>query len=344
MNLKTFLRTGALLILIGLVAACGQAGEEGTTASSEENAAGDVKTIKVANYFASDHPQNVALRETFKPMVEENSEGRLKVEIYDNSQLGGEEAFLEGVRNGTIEMVIAGMFLQNSEPKIGVVEWPFIIRDYDHAKKVLNGPIGEEIAQAFEQFGVKPLNWTANGFRVVSSNRAIESLEDFNGFRLRMPNIPNFISVGEALGASVIPLAISEVFTALEQGVIDGQENPYATLVHSRFYEVQSHVIETRHIFSPNIYLVNQAFWDGLGEDLQQVVAEAADAAAEEQWQLLIAQESEMKQYLQEQGLEIIEPDDAFRQEMVDAMQPVYEELFEKYEWAEDLYNRITQQ
>ncbi|GGK34417.1 hypothetical protein GCM10010965_29240 [Caldalkalibacillus thermarum] len=343
MILKAVLRVGCLLALIGLLTACGQTGEEGATESSESSAP-ETKTIKVANYFASDHPQNVALRETFKPMVEENSEGRLKVEIYDNSQLGAEEAFLEGVRNGTIEMVVAGMLLQGSEPKIGVVEWPFIFRDYDHAKKVLNGPVGEEIAQAFEQFGVKPLNWTVNGFRVVSSDRAIESLEDFNGFRLRMPNAPIFISVGEALGANVTPLAFSEVFTALEQGVINGQENPYITLVQSGFYEAQSHVIETRHIFSPNIYLLNQAFWDSLDPELQEVVAEAAAAAAEQVWELLIKQENEMKEYLKEQGLVIIEPDEAFRQEMIDAMQPVYEELFKEYEWAEDLYRRITEQ
>ncbi|MFC0470911.1 TRAP transporter substrate-binding protein [Halalkalibacter kiskunsagensis] len=317
----------------------------GNDAATEEGGSqAGAKTIKIANYFAADHSQNVALEEVFKPMVEEQSEGRLKVEIYENNQLGDEAAFTDGVRNGTIEMVIAGMGLQANNAKIGVTEWPYLLEDYDHANEILNGPIGEEIAAEFEEFNVKPLGYTANGFRVVSADEELRTLEDFKGFRLRMPNVPIFLEVGEALGANVQALGMSEVFTALEQGVINGQENPYASLVNSSWYEVQSHVLETNHMFSPNIYLMNMNFWDSLDPELQEIVEQASEETAQYQWELAVQSDDEMKEYLTEQGLEIIVLSEEERQQFVDAMDPVYEKLFEKHDWAEELVNRIREQ
>ncbi|KHF38945.1 TRAP transporter substrate-binding protein [Halalkalibacter okhensis] len=301
----------------------------------------DTQIIKVANYFASDHSQNIALREVFKPMVEENSNGQLTVQIYDNNQLGDEQAFTDSVRMGTVEMGIAGMALQSTNPMIGAVEWPFLFESYEQANEILNGPIGDQIGDAFRELNVEPLTWTANGFRVVSSDRPIDEMDDFRGFRLRMPNVPIFLDVGDALGANVQSLSISEVFTALEQGVINGQENPYATLVQSAWYEVQSHVLETYHMFSPNVYLMNLHFWDNLDPELQEIVSEAAQEASQYQWELAIQSEIEMKEYLESEGIEIIVPSDEFRQQLVDAMDPVYEKRFEQYDWAEEFINSI---
>jgi tripartite ATP-independent transporter DctP family solute receptor len=230
--------------------------------SGQENEkSGESKVIKVANYFAEDHPQNVALREKFKKIVEEKSGGTLKVQIYPNSTLGAEKEFYDGIRNGTIEM--AGLIMQNDIPKMGVPEWPFLFKDFEHVKKVLNGPIGKEITEELEEkHGVHPLAWSANGFRMFSANKTIDSMADFKGLRMRMPNIPNYITIGKLLGTNVTPLPISEVFTALEQKVVDGQDNPIATLRASGWYEVQSDVLESKHMFSPNIYVINSKFWN----------------------------------------------------------------------------------
>lgn len=245
-------------------------------------------TIKVANYFAENHPQNIALREKFKPMVEKNSNGTLKVEIYENSKLGAEKEFYDGVRNGMIEMGIPGMIMQADIPKMAIPELPFLFKDWKHAKSVLTGPLGKEIAADVEaKHGVKVLAWSANGFRMVSSNRPIVKMEDFHGFRLRMPNIPNYIALGKSWGANITPLPISEVFTALEQKVVEGQENPIATLRASGWYEVQKYVLESRHMFSPNVYIINSNFWNKLTREQQKAVEEAAKAAADYEWELL---------------------------------------------------------
>ncbi|WP_226654892.1 TRAP transporter substrate-binding protein [Pseudalkalibacillus hwajinpoensis] len=302
----------------------------------------EVKTIKVANYFASDHPQNIALKEKFKPIVEDETGGALKVEIYDNSQLGAEQEFYDGVRNGTIEMGIPGMIMQSSIEKLGVTEWPFLFKDYEHTKKILNGPIGDELLEDLEkEHGVHPLAWSANGFRMFSSNEAIDSLEDFEGMRLRMPNIEHYINLGKALGATVSPMPISEVFTALEQGVVDGQDNPIATLRASGWYEVQDYVLESRHMFSPNLYIINSEVWEGLTKDQQTAVEKAAKEAAAYEFNLMEKQYDENKKFLEENGMTFVTPDEAFKSEMEKAADPLYDEYYEKYPWAEDLVNKI---
>ncbi|MCF6411340.1 TRAP transporter substrate-binding protein [Pseudalkalibacillus salsuginis] len=318
----------------------------GCNATGLGEAGGDnTQTLKVANYFASEHPQNVALREKFKPLVEEGSEGTLKVEIYDNSQLGAEQEFYDGVRNGTIEMGIPGMIMQSSIEKLGVTEWPFLFKDYEHAKNVLNGPIGDELLEDLEEkHGVHPLAWSANGFRMFSSNKELASVEDFKDLRLRMPNIEHYIDLGKALGATVSPMPISEVFTALEQNVVDGQDNPIATLRASGWYEVQDYVLESRHMFSPNLYIINSKVWEGLSEDQQKVVQEAAQKSADYEFELMQKSYEEDKKFLEDKGIEFITPSKEFQKEMEEATEPLYESYYEKFPWAEDIVERIKEQ
>lgn len=296
-------------------------------------------TIKVANYFAQDHPQNVALRDKFVTYVEDNSD--MSVQVFPNSELGDERQYTNGVRNGSIEMVVAGMGLQTAEPKIGFTEWPFLFETYDQANTLLNGEVGDEIEPLFRKLGTEPLGWTANGFRVFSSNSPITSMEDFEGLRLRMPNLAMYVDVGQALGANVQTLGFSEIFTALEQGVVDGQDNPYATLYNSGWYEVQSDVLESRHMFSPNIYLMNKEFFDNLSEEDQDVVKMAAEQSMELEWQLMQESEGEIKAKLQEEGLTIRMPSDEFRQNMINATDPLYDDFYAEYDWAEDLVNKV---
>jgi TRAP-type transport system periplasmic protein len=303
---------------------------------------GGTKVIKVANYFAQDHPQNIALREKFKKIVEEKSGGTLKVQIYPNSTLGAEKEFYDGVRNGTIEMGIPGLIMQNDIPKMGVPEWPFLFKDFQHVKKVLNGPIGKEITAELEKkHGVHPLAWSANGFRMFSANKTIDSMNDFKGLRIRMPNIPNYITIGNLLGANVTPMPISEVFTALEQKVVDGQDNPIATLRASGWYEVQSDVLESKHMFSPNIYIINSKFWNSLTPGQRKIIEEAAKESANYEFELMEKSYEEDKKFLEQHGIKFTTPSPEFTKQMKEAVQPLYDEIFKKYDWAKDLYKRI---
>jgi tripartite ATP-independent transporter DctP family solute receptor len=265
-----------------------------------------------------------------------------QVEIYENSVLGGEEQFIDGVKNGTIEMAITGLLIAKDEPMLGVLEIPYIFRDYDHAKKVLESEIGNELTEGFiAKMGFRSLGWTANGFRVVSSNKEIQKFEDFRGFRLRVPNADRFIKMAEALGANALPMPMPEVFTALEQKVIDGQENPYATLRASGWWEAQKFVVDTRHIFGPNLYIINENFFQTLDSELQEIVKEGAKRAAEHQWELLKNSEALDIKFLEENGLKVIYPDAEFKQKLIDSQKPVHEWFFNMVPGSEQMVERI---
>lgn len=310
--------------------------------NSSVKASGKVYTIKVANYFAEDHPQNIALREKFKAIVEKETNGKVKVQIYPNSSLGGEEQFIDGVKRGNIEMAVAGLLVSRDVKIIGMLEMPYLFRDYDHAQKVLNGPIGEQLAkETISKMGVRVLAWTANGFRVISSSKPINKFEDFKGFRLRVPNNPIFIEMAKALGANPVPMPISEVFTALEQRVVDGQENPYATLRASGFYEVQKYVVDTRHIFSPNLYIINERFWKSLPAKYQQIILKAARESAAYEWKLLKESEQKDIEFLQQKGLKIVFPDKTFKQKLIASQKRVQEWVYKNYPGSRELAKKI---
>ena len=329
-----------LLVSSVLLAGCG--GKTGSTSTEKTTKA---VTIKVANYYAAEHPQNVALKEKFKPLIEEKSNGALKVEIYENNKLGGEQQLYTGVRNGTIEMGIPGMIMQADVPKMGVPEWPFLFKNYKEAKTVLNGPIGKELSEELERaHGVHVLAWTVNGFRMFSTNRPVASMADFKDLRLRMPNTPVFVKMGQLLGATVSPMPLSEVFTAMEQKVVDGQDNPIGVVRSSGFYEVQTNILESKHGFTPNVLIVSKKFWDKLPADQKKIVEDAAKVYADYEWELSEKSYEEDKKFLISKGMQFITPDAAFAQQMESAVSPIYDEYYAKYPWAKEMVEKIKAQ
>jgi TRAP-type transport system periplasmic protein len=335
-----FLTTSVLLAGCGSESAKPQSGGEERSSKKAES-----HTVKLATVFGTDHPLNIALVEKFKPIVEEKSGGTLKVQIFDNNKLGGEKEVYDGVRNGTIEMGVVSTIMSSEVEKMSIGDWPFLFKDVDHAKKVFTGPIGKEIASEFEnKAGVHVLAWSANGFRAFSSNKPIKSIEDFEGLRLRMPNNPNYIKLGELLGANVNPMPLPEVFTALEQKVVDGQDNPIATVKANGWYEVQTDILESKHIFSPLEHIVSDKLWKKLTPDQQKVLQEAALEAADYQWELYAKSLETDKKFLQDKGMKFITPDDKFSKDMEDSVKPIYDEIYRKYPWSKEMVEKIKKE
>ena len=272
--------------------------------------AADTYKLKIANWYAPNHPVNIALKEKFLPAIKEGTGGKVEGFLYDNSQLGGEREFTEGVRIGTIEMAITGGILTASYPKIGILELPYVFRDYDHVQKTLNGPIGDEFVAEYQKAGVRVLGWMANGFRVISnSKRPINSLKDIPGMRLRMPENKVYVETGKALGFNVVTMGMPEVFNALKQGVMDGQENPFSTLWASGWWEVQKYVTVSYHLFSYNGVSINDKLYQSMPKPYQEVLAKAARATAEYEFKLLQDDEKDVIKKLQDKGLQITYPD-----------------------------------
>ena len=335
MEMKKFLFGMLVFILLGsTVWAAGQ---------GEGSEAGGKKTvIKIANWYADSHPQNVSLRK-FKEIVEAKTEGNIEVQIYPNCQLGHEDTFNESVKKGTVEMGVPGVMMCNEVPRIAIAEMPFLFEGWDHARSVFRGEIGEEIYDGLiEEAGIRPLAWTVNGFREISSNRKLETLDDFDGLRLRLPPLDYYVKMGDALGVNVVTNAFNELFTSMEQKVVDAQDNPYPTDRASKFNEVQSYILETRHMFSPNIWIINEEFFQSLPEEYQQIVLDAADEAAEFNWDLSQQKDDEDKKWLSENGVTITIPSKELKDEIIGLMESeVYGWYYEQYPGTEELARKI---
>lgn len=306
---------------------------------SSENS---VKTLKVGSVLSSSHPVNVALRNTFAKIVEEKSDGAFKVQIFDSGVLGGEKQLYDSVRNGNIDLCAIGTVMWNEVDKLSIPDWPFIFRDLDHAQKVYHGEIGDEMAKDLEDKGnIVFLGWFPNGARVFSANRTISTLNDFRGLRMRMPNNPIHIKIGELLGCNVTPLPLGEVFSALEQKVVDGQDNPISSFRSEGYYEVNSDIFESNHIITSIELLLNKKLYDSLTEEQAQIIREAGIQAALDAWKLYIQSIDDDKKFLTEHGIKITVPSESVKREMVSRMQPIYDDLYKQYDWARDMIAKI---
>lgn len=302
----------------------------------------DVKEIKLANFYAPSHPVNVALNEVFVPMIEEGTDGRFDVLIYDSSSLGAERELTEGVRFGTIEMGITGGLLSATYPRIGALELPFLFSDFEHAWKVLDGKIGKEVAEDFEDAGIKILAWLGNGFRVFSNDvKPIERVADVRGIKMRMPENQVYINTARALGFEVVTMGLGEVYNALATKVIDGQDNPLATFHASRFYEVQKHVAISNHMFSHASIGMNLELWNSLTDADKDVFQQAASAAAKKERQLLEEMTQDFINLVEAEGVKITYPE---VQEFRKATESVRADFASKYSWAPEFIETILSQ
>jgi TRAP-type transport system periplasmic protein len=326
-----------LKIVAKSAAAAGMIGIAGTGGLAFAQSA---RRLRVANFYATEHSMNRALREVFVPRLEDLSGDALTASIHDNSSLGAEGELTEGLRLGTIEMGITGGLLSASRPRLAVLELPFVFRDFDHAWAVFDSDIGDDLAAEFEAEGIKLLAWVGNGFRAISNSvRPLNSMADMAGLRLRMPENRVYIETGRALGFNVVTMPFSEIFNALSQGVVDAQDNPPPTVLASRWFEVQDHLAITNHIFSYGGISVNKRLYDGLPAEQQQALQEAANEFATAQRRMLEEDSAAVVAQLEAEGMQITRPDIA---ELQAATESVRAEIAADVPGGVDLLARIA--
>lgn len=297
--------------------------------------------IKVTTWHAADHPITLGLAK-FKALVEAKSNGRISVQVFPSAQLGPEDVYIDSVKKGNVEMGITGTLMGRDVPAINIGELPFLFNDWAHAKKVFLGPIGEELTAPLpEKAKVRNLVFFADGFRIISSNTDLSAFEKLKGMRLRVPNTPVYVEMTKGFGANPITMAFSEVFTAIETRVVDGQENPAATIRSSRFYEVQKGILDSKHMFSPRLLIINEALYQRMGPELQKAVDEAARESAEYQWK--ISEEAEVADvaFMAGEGTKIIVPDEAYKAKLRDSQKAMYAWFFEKYPESQPFFDKI---
>ncbi|MBC7332548.1 MAG: TRAP transporter substrate-binding protein [Synergistetes bacterium] len=274
----------------------------------------------------------------FAELVKAKTGGEIEIVVYPNEQLGKEMELLNMIQAGTADLTISGESMQNWAPKAALIAAPYAFRSVEHMVKALRGDIGKEIAsEVTEKVGVIPLIYHIRSPRNLTSNKPVSKPEDAKGLRLRLPNVPLFVEAWKAVGAIPVVMAFSEVFTALQQGVIDAQENPYDLIYSASFYEVQKYVNETEHVIGWVWTVLGKKQFESLSKELQKAVLEAAEEAQVYADDLFYKEIPPIKQKLIEKGM-IINSDvdkEAFQSIMSKAVEKAL-----KPEQA-DLYRRI---
>lgn len=273
--------------------------------------------------------------EYFASQVDSLSEGKVEVRLFPSEQLGKELDMIRSIEAGIDDMTISGESMQNWAEITAFSGMPYLIRDLDHLDKVVNGPIGDKIAaEIVEKIGLRPLAYFARGPRHLTSNRPIRTPEDLQGIILRVPSVPISVKTWEALGAKPTPMTFSEVFTALQQGTVEAQENPFALIHHAGFYEVQKYVNLTGHVIGWVYVVIGEAQFKALKPEYQQIILQAGQAMQTYHEGLFLDQEERLKKALAERGMEFVEVDvAAFQQKASKAvMENIPERLIPLYQ------------
>ena len=240
------------------------------------------------------------------------TDGRIETQVFPNESLGKEIDLINGMQLGTEDMTISGESLQNWAPLAALLAVPYAYKTLEHMDEVASGSVGQKIKdQIIAKAKVRPIAYFARGPRNLTSNRAIKSPDDLNSLKMRVPNVPLFVDVWKSLGASPTPMAFSEVFTSLQNGTIDAQENPLALIKSANFNEVQSHVNKTEHVRSWIYLVISEATWGKLSASDQKAVMEAAKRAQNYERDLFLEDERKLVAELKGKGMTFVEVDGA---------------------------------
>lgn len=242
------------------------------------------RSLKMPLVNALDHPQGLGAK-AFADEVAKNSDGKIKIKIFANGVLGGEQQVASAMQGGTIELsMMSPAQLVGTIPEFVVLDFPFSFKNEKQADAVLDGPLGEKLMTYMPEKGWVGLAYMEQGYRSVSNNkRPITSQEDLQGLKIRTILNPLYIDMFKALGVNAIPMPMPELYTALETKTVDGQENPETTLDANKLYEVQKYFSGTRHIYNPQMLMVSKKLWDKLSDDEKKIFQDASYVARDVQ-------------------------------------------------------------
>ena len=285
--------------------------------------------LKIGHVLNSDHSWNTCLL-GFAEDVKEQTEGRVVFQIYPGAQLGNEKDLIEGLTFQSVDGgLIGGGSFQSIEPKMGIEALPYAWPTHEAAYNALDGELGAQLLELLADKGIIGLAWWENGFRNLTNNkRPVVVPDDLKGLKIRITPDKMRLDTFETLGASPMPISFGELYTALQQNIVDGQENPFAIIYSSAFYEVQKYLSLSGHIWGSALLCVNSAAWNKLSEEDQETVLKLAAQWRDEQRRQTITQEEDFLEKLKEKGMEVNQVDKAAFQEAVQPVWERYENIF----------------
>jgi len=322
-----------VLALMFTLVACDSKDSAETPAAPSEEAI----VLKGAIAIDPSHPYYLGM-EKFANIVSEKTDGKIQVEIYHSGQLGSERDVIEGLSMGSIDLtVVSSAPVSSFIPNIAVFDLPYLFPTREQAYKVMDGPIGAQFFEDLTEHNIVGLGWFENGYREITNNkRPIVTPEDLKGIKIRVMESPVPIATFNTAGANATPMAWGEVFTALQQGTIDAQENPLPVIYSQKLYEVQKYLSLTDHFYAPALFLMSDVAFEKLSEEEQQIVMDAAKEATIYQREVSKEQAESFVAKCEAEGMIVNEVDKSL---FVEAMAPVYE-MFEE-QFGKDLIDAI---
>jgi tripartite ATP-independent transporter DctP family solute receptor len=272
--------------------------------------------------------------------IRKRTNGRFDITVFPASQLGNENQLNEALGFGAIDIIYVGInFVAATYPPLGISGAPFMLRDLDHWKAYRDSKLFSELVQGYdEKTRHKITALTYYGQRHVTANRRISKPEDMQGMKLRVPPAPLFLMFTKSVGADATPIAFSDVYTALQQGLVDGQENPLPTIMAKKFYEVQSHIVLTGHITESMVTVIGSHVWNKLTPDDQKVFAETLKEAAAKATESIEASERILAGEFRKLGVTVVEPDrEAFRKAAI----PLHNDASVGAGWTKVQYDEL---
>ncbi|MCG8639682.1 MAG: TRAP transporter substrate-binding protein [Desulfobacterales bacterium] len=262
-------------------------------------------TLKAGHGAQQGHPTQFGLLKLAE-IVKERSNGELEIKVFADRQLGEEREMVEGLQFGTVDITVVSTGpLGGFVGEINVLDLPFLFKNREHAYGVFDGPIGDELLAKFDKIGIKGAAIWENGWRHLTTKKPVSSPADIKGLKMRTMANEIHIAAFKALGAGPVPMAWGEVYTSLDQGVIDAQENPITVIYTNSLWEVQNYVTLTGHVYGPHVALISKKSLGKLPEKLQKILVEAIKEASSYQRQVSMKIEEEQSKQLLEKGMKI---------------------------------------
>ena len=322
MKRKLALVTAACLML-AVMTGCSSAKKE--VGSGETSKA---KILKIASVNTRDRALTIGL-DKFAEIVAKETGGSIKVEVYSDSILGGERQILEGVQMGTIQGgQLSTAIIGTVAPRVSAFDLPFLFKDRQTAYKVLDGSIGQEVLKELPGKGFIGLGYWDSGFRnLTNSKREVKTLADLEGLKVRTMESKIHVDTWKILGVNPTPMAFNQLYSALEQKVVDGQENPYVIIKTNNLFEVQKYMTNTGHVYSSSIVIVSKIFWDTLTDKEKTVLSKAEKEAREFERQLNEKQDNECLTDLVNKGMKVTDLAPGEKERIVQKLGPVYKDF-----------------
>ena len=276
----------------------------------------------------------------FAQLMEAYTEGEVKIHLFPNGQLGSEQETVQNCRLGTLDYsIVAINNITPFSPTVGVFTLPYLILSLDDAVKLTQGSIGQKLAEnTIRDAGVRLLGWAYSGFRVLTnSKRPVRTLKDLKGLVIRVPKNAIMIASYKSWGVNPTPMAWDETFTALQQKVVDGQDNPYITDYVMKFYEVQKYITNIRYVFSLEPLMISEALFQKQSPEMQKTILRAGKDAMEHERQFILLKEDEIKRELIKKGMEIMDPADNEKEWIEKATTKVWPQFYKSIGGKEKL-------